>query len=176
MLSVPLEKAKFNLRCLLNVAILTSCEICKLHGKAAGLSWSSVSSRFSHPPTIPWVFHTHGWAYNFISPGQARNHHAPPRPAARTLPASKGPALASHWPGPPLSQARTRPAHRTGPHPLPTARPARHAHLHDAQPRFHSTHRIRRRNTAPPQVASDASTLHGAQGPKSPWPGSGPHR
>ena len=127
-------------------------------------------------PSMDWVFHTHGWAYNFISPGQARNHHAPPRPAARTLPASKGPALASHWPGPPLSQARTRPAHRTGPHPLPTARPARHAHLHDAQPRFHSTHRIRRRNTAPPQVASDASTLHGAQGPKSPWPGSGPHR
>jgi hypothetical protein len=47
-----------------------------------------------------------------------------------------------------------------------TARPARHAHLHDAQPRSHSTHRIRRRNTAPPQVAPDASTQHCTQGPK----------
>ena len=57
-----------------------------------------------------------------------------------------------------------------------TARPARHAHLHYAQPRSHSTHRIRRRNTAPPQVAPDASTLHCTQGPKSPRPGTGPHR
>lgn len=53
-------------------------------------------------------------------------------------------------------QAMARPSPRTGPHPLPTARPARHARLHDAQPRFHSTHRIRRRNTASPQVAPHA--------------------
>lgn len=93
-------------------------------------------------------FNTHGWAYNFISPGLARNHHAHPRPAARTPPASNGSALPSHRPAP--GPAMARPSPRTGPH---TARPAR---LHDAQPRFHSTHRIRRRNTASPQVAPHA--------------------
>lgn len=74
-------------------------------------------------------FNTHGWAYNFISPGLARNHHAHPRPAARTPPASNGSALPSHRPAP--GPAMARPSPRTGPHP---ARPAR---LHDAQPRFH---------------------------------------
>ena len=197
-------------------------------------------------------FNTHGWAYNFISPGLARNHHAHPRPAARTPPASNASARPSHRPAP--GPAMARPSPRTGPHtarparlhdaqprfhsthrirrrntaspqvaphalhsgpqiaparhgPAPltrithgpnwgnslghvpwlvpyqlapaahgTARPARHAHLHDAQPRSHSTHRIRRRNTAPPQVAPDASTQHCTQGPKSPRPGTGPHR
>ncbi len=84
---------------------------------------------FSHPPTIPWGFNTHGWAYNFISPGLARNHHAHPRPAARTPPASNASARPSHRPAP--GPATARPSPRTGPH---TARPAR---LHDAQPRFH---------------------------------------
>lgn len=93
-------------------------------------------------------FNTHGWAYNFISPGLARNHHAHPRPAARTPPASNASARPSHRPAP--GPAMARPSPRTGPH---TARPAR---LHDAQPRFHSTHRIRRRNTASPQVAPHA--------------------
>jgi len=93
-------------------------------------------------------FNTHGWAYNFISPGLARNHHAHPRPAARTPPASNASARPSHRPAP--GPATARPSPRTGPH---TARPAR---LHDAQPRFHSTHRIRRRNTASPQVAPHA--------------------
>ena len=132
MLSVPLEKAKFNLRSLLNFAILTSCEICKLHGKAAGLSWSSVSSLFA-PTHHPLGFNTHGWAYNFISPGLARNHHAHPRPAARAPPASNGSALPSHWPAPaahgPAGQARS-PPRRTATLPQ---------HAQDSQAQYGST-------------------------------------
>ena len=56
---------------------------------------------------MDWVFHTHGWAYNLLPPGQARNHHAHPRPAARAPPASNGSALPSHWPAP--GQARSPP-------------------------------------------------------------------
>ena len=62
---------------------------------------------------MDWAFHTHGWAYNFISQGQARNHHAHPRPASRTPPASKGSSLPPHWPAPaahgPPGQAHSPP-------------------------------------------------------------------
>jgi hypothetical protein len=141
---------------LLIVAVLTSCEICKLHGKAAGFSWSSVSSRYSHPPTIPRVFHIHGWAYNFISPGQARNHHAHPRPAARTPPASNGPALPSHWPAP--GPAMARPSPHTGPHPaLPSHRPAPADHGPSGQARSPT-----RRTATLPQHAQDSQAQYGS--------------
>ena len=88
---------------------------------------------FSHPPTIPWVLtHTVG---------------------PITLYHRAWPEITTHTRGPQHArprQAMARPSLHTGPHP---ARPAR---LHDAQPRFHSTHRIRRRNTASPQVAPHA--------------------
>jgi hypothetical protein len=184
-------------RRLCKLFLLPSISVLKL----AGLSRSSEVSCFSHPPTIPWEFHTHtvGPIPHYLRARPQRTtrtrgpHHAR-HPASKatspgSYPTSSHPlhtarpawhARIMHAPGKhghvPLLVPYQWPSPRTGPHPLPTARPARHAHLHDAQPRFHSTHRIRRRNTAPPQVASDASTLHGAQGPKSPWPGSGPHR
>ena len=137
--------------------------------------------------------HTRLGPYHTISgPGPSARHalaartthairQAKPRPLARTLPARTR-CTRPVQPGTPasctpLASMVTSPfLYPTSPHPLPTARPAWHARLHDAQPRFHSTHRIRRRNTAPPQVAPNASTLHCAQGPKSPRPGTGPHR
>ena len=59
-----------------------------------------------------------------------------PRPALHT-----GPHPARKWPGPPLAPARTRPG------PLAST-----THSHAST----STHRIRRRNTASPQVAPHA--------------------
>jgi hypothetical protein len=103
---------------------------------------------FSHPPTIPWVLtHTVGpitlyhraWPETTThtrGPQHARPRQAMPRPALHT-----GPHPARQWPGPPLAPARTRPG------PLAST-----THSHAST----STHRIRRRNTASPQVAPHA--------------------
>jgi hypothetical protein len=103
---------------------------------------------FSHPPTIPWVLtHTVGpitlyhraWPETTThtrGPQHARPRQAMPRPALHT-----GPHPARQWPGPPLAPARTRPG------PLAST-----THSHAST----STHRIRGRNTASPQVAPHA--------------------
>ena len=103
---------------------------------------------FSHPPTIPWVLtHTVGpitlyhRAWPEITTHTRGPQHARPRQAMPRLALHTGPHPARQWPGPPLAPARTRPG------PLAST-----THSHAST----STHRIRRRNTASPQVASHA--------------------
>jgi hypothetical protein len=87
-----------------------------------------------------------------------------------------------------IRRATPRPAHSSPArsHPPHTARPARHPRLlaampfgrplvplHDAQSCAHSTHRLRRPNTASPQVAPHLAIPHCTYGPNTPRPGAG---
>ena len=103
---------------------------------------------FSHPPTIPWVLtHTVGpiTLYHRAWPETTTHtrgpQHARPRQAMARPSLHTGPHPARQWPGPPLAPARTRPG------PLAST-----THSHAST----STHRIRGRNTASPQVAPHA--------------------
>ena len=79
--------------------------------KLAGLSRSSEVSCFSHPPTIPWEFHTHT-----VGPIP---HYLRARPQRTTR--TRGPHHARH----PASKATSPGSYPTSSHPLHTARPAR---------------------------------------------------
>jgi hypothetical protein len=130
-------------------------------------SWSSVSSRFFAPTHHPLgISHTRLGLYHITSGPGPRSQHAL---AARITHA--------------IQRATPSPAHSSPArsHPPHTARPARHPRLlaampfgrplvplHDAQSCAHSTHRLRRSNTASPQVASHLAIPHCTDGPNTP--------
>ena len=88
-------------------------------------------------------------------------------------PARTGSARASHGPPPAANRPVTGPpqARPDTRAPGPNAHPARQAGTHSAQARPHSTHRLRRLNTAPPQVVPDSPSQRHAQGSTPPRPG-----